>query len=91
MATTKWSAADLRRELREVVVAPEDGDSGDELVARERAVEHADRGVEPAGEDGVEHLPALVGPADHDDAAHDAALPLPRNGSIVAWPGALTP
>src|SRR5947207_1603311 len=84
--------AGIRRARDEVVVATEDRYPRDELAARPAAVEHPHRGVEPASEDGVDHLSTLVGSADHDHAAHDALPPAePRNGSMVAWPGALTP
>ena len=68
MATTKWSAPDLAPRTREVVVGAEHGHTGHVVAARERAVEHTDRGVDAAGDDGVDHLPALVRPADHDEA-----------------------
>ena len=70
------------------MVTAEHGNARDLVAARERGVEHADDGVEPASDDGVDHLTPLVGTADDHDAAHDA---LPRNRSMVAWSGALTP
>ena len=81
--------AHLRRAHRELVVAAEHGTPTTSVTAWQRPVEHADR---RCGTRGRRWRRSPAGPGPRRRSRSPGSLPsLPRNGSMVACPGALTP